>query len=110
MAGNYYGEETIRDPLPNYVVLKGYNDGFVRTAPVGSFGANPLGLHDLGGNVAEWCQDWYDPTKAPKRVLRGASWGFQFEPDLRSAARYDVEPEFWNLDVGFRVFLEVAGQ
>ncbi len=112
MAGNYYGEETNRNPLPKYVALKGYNDGFVRTAPVGSFGANPLGLHDLGGNVSEWCLDLYDPGKVsePRRILRGASWSFQFVPDLRSAARYDVEPEFWNPSAGFRVFLEVGGE
>jgi heme-degrading monooxygenase HmoA len=112
MVGNYYGEETNRNPLPKYVALKGYNDGFVRTAPVGSFGANPLGLHDLGGNVSEWCLDLYDPGKVsePRRILRGASWSFQFVPDLRSAARYDVEPEFWNPSAGFRVFLEVGGE
>ena len=77
------------------------------TVPVGSFGQNRFGLYDLGGNVWEWCEDFYDRNRAA-RVLRGASWDTiwthlqwsSHRDQSAAASRYSA--------YGFRVVLGVA--
>jgi formylglycine-generating enzyme required for sulfatase activity len=85
--------------------------------PVGFWPANAFGLHDMHGNVWEWCWDWYgpyDPTacvdprgpaRGSARVLRGGSW-YDPAPSLCSSARLswvpnDTEMKAWKF--GFRV-------
>ncbi len=80
-------------------------DDFDYTSPVGSFPANRHGLHDLGGNVWEWCQDAYDGQQN-YRVLRGASWHSSKPHTLLSSARLFNSPGHRVDIVGFRCVLE----
>ena len=63
----------------NFPIKNTKEDGFERTAPVGSFPANGYGLFDMAGNAWEWCSDWYHPetyTKEPRRNPKGPASGF----------------------------------
>ena len=86
----------------NYAVLK--VDKFDYTSPVGSFAANKLGLHDMGGNVWEWCEDKYYPTSSD-RVVRGASCKFGNDALLLSSHRFGWAPGHRLNDFGFRCVL-----
>ncbi|MGN7613742.1 formylglycine-generating enzyme family protein [Magnetococcales bacterium HHB-1] len=86
-----------------------------KTTPVDLFSANPFGLHDMHGNVWEWCQDIYakdaykhHARKNPiyeggtYRVLRGGSWIYG-AGYLRCAGRDGFTPEYRDPDTGFRL-------
>ena len=82
-------------------------DAYEQTAPVGSFKPNQLGLYDLGGNVWEWCEDWYDSVEK-FRVLRGASWFNDLQVNLLSSDRDDYYPDLRSNRNGFRCVLGVG--
>jgi formylglycine-generating enzyme required for sulfatase activity len=93
-----------------------FDNASIDIVPVGKLRANGFGLHDVHGNVWEWCGDTYDATADPRtgdglrddgvdssvfRVLRGALWSYS--PDLaRSAYRTGGTPENRADDIGLR--------
>jgi len=79
-------------------------DGYEHTSPVGSFEANRNGLYDMGGNVWEWCEDYYD-GKSGRRVLRGGSWRLNAQVTLLASYRNDFGPGYRGNGVGFRCVL-----
>jgi len=93
------------------------DDGYARTAPVGSYpaGGSPYGALDMAGNVWEWVADWYDggyyaaspesnpkgPASGDSRVIRGGSYSNN-EANVRAAYRGSFAPDVPYSWVGFR--------
>jgi len=87
--------------------IEGYTDGYATTSPVGSFPANAFGLCDMGGNVWQWCEDWWN-VEQKHRVMRGASWNYGDRNRLRSSYRSRSVPTFRDSHSGIRCVLEPA--
>jgi formylglycine-generating enzyme required for sulfatase activity len=112
-VGNF-ADARISDTLAD--VVPSYDDGYRGTAAVGSFAASPAGFYDMGGNVAEWTNDFYavypgeaeqlvknptGPASGEHHVVRDSSWRRGNITELRLSYRdYSREPRS---DLGFRI-------
>jgi formylglycine-generating enzyme len=94
------------------------DDGYVYTAPVGSYLPNPWGLYDMIGNAREWVNDWYgifptepvvDPTGPPtghNRVARSGSWNTALQGTSSAFRDGDAPHDAYDCN-GFRIVCEV---
>jgi len=94
-----------------------FDDRWAFTSRCGEFKPNRWGLHDMTGNVMEWCQDWFHeyphgivtdpkgPMAGTARAIRGGAWRCGGASCFRTANRESGEPDFASCLVGFRVVL-----
>ena len=98
-----FGEKLMPE-LANYDFGEDYE---AQTTDVGSFPPNAFGLHDMHGNVWEWCaDDWHDNYQnnppVDGKVRRGGSW-INNPRSCRSACRDSSNPDGRYINVGFRI-------
>ena len=100
------------------------DDGWTTTAPVTAYRPNGYGLHQMVGNVWEWCADWFDPKaydarerRDPRgpasgtvRVMRGGSFlcHDSYCNRYRVAARSAAPPDSTASNLGFRCAADAA--
>jgi formylglycine-generating enzyme required for sulfatase activity len=113
-SGPGFPNGTTNDGLVGTIAWYTANAGNV-THAVGGKAANALGMHDMLGNVYEWCSDWWGnysssaqtnptgpATGTNRRVLRGGSWS-NGTAAVRSSNRHNFNPLQTNNLFGFRV-------
>lgn len=129
MAKYPWGNPYIRNVkgclLANFKPGRGnyFDDGFAYTAPTATFFANDYGLYEMSGNVAEWCEDAYNPSSVPLvwdmnptyyddnidfKVVRGGSWkdvAYFLETGTRSFEHLDTARS----SLGFRCAMTYIG-
>jgi formylglycine-generating enzyme len=117
-AGNL-ADGTMLEKYPTWTNVVKAKDGYIFTAPEGSFKPNAFGLYDMHGNGWQWCSDWYDeyyysrspvddptgPDSGKDRVMRGGSWN-SMPGSGHSAYRNKLPPTFRCVDgTSFRVVM-----
>lgn len=113
------GDERLKQVQPLWPrTIMPMNDGHAFAAPVGSYRANAFGLHDMLGNVWEFCGSRFgaypaDPTTDPgdlgtqeSYAVRGGGWS-NIAADCRSATRQSDPIHFGHSNLGFRVMVVV---
>jgi len=116
-AGNFTGAEDVSPSGRHwYNAFVGYGDGYWGPAPVASFERNPLGLHDIAGNLSEWVADcwhasyrrapsdgvaWFNPG-CRQRVIRGGNWA-NAPAQTRAAWRQSQDSDTTSARIGFRL-------
>ncbi len=110
------GDECEDDGIRSQYMWYCGNDDSYGSKPVGGKLPNAFGLHDMSGNLLEWCQDWLHSsyTDAPAdgsawesptdsgRVIRGGYW-YRYAQYCRSAFRYGIWPDDRYGSLGFRL-------
>ena len=108
-SGNF-SDSSAQAHVQRNLYIEQYRDGYPFTAPVGSFTANTLGLHDLSGNVREWVSDDYgapaDLGMPQYGVTRGGDYTSFSPHQLNTAHRTPTPTDERHPTVGFRLMLE----
>jgi len=124
--GNPYVRNTKGCLLANFKPGRGnyFDDGYAYTSPVATYFSNDFGLYDMSGNVAEWCEDAYNPAAMPlvwdlnptyfdesvtQKVIRGGSWkdiAYYLETGTRTYDDKDAKRS----SIGFRCAMTYLGR
>jgi len=112
-TGNF-ADISARPYMPPNHTIPNYRDGFPHTAPVGSYAANALGLHDMCGNVQEWVSGEYGGPEGfvfrHYGLTRGGDYASFRPSQLNSGCRTPRPAIGRHANVGFRLMLERQGK